>query len=140
MSAQPRPHIRNVESVQVEISLGELIDKISILEIKEKRIEDKMKLTNVRRELEALCAVRDAAIGESPELSRLATDLKAINVKLWDIEDEIRDRERDLDFNKRFVTCARAVYKTNDRRAELKSQINELLGAAITEEKSYQAY
>ena len=139
MSAQPRPHIRNVESVQVEISLGELIDKISILEIKEKRIEDKMKLTNVRRELEALCAVRDAAIGESPELSRLATDLKAINVKLWDIEDEIRDRERDLDFNKRFVTCARAVYKTNDRRAELKSQINELLGAAITEEKSYQA-
>lgn len=140
MSAQFKTHSSNVESVRVEISPGELIDKITILEIKEQRIRDKTKLANVRRELEALNAARDATIGESAELNRLATDLKAINVKLWDIEDEIRDRERDLDFNKRFITCARAVYKTNDRRAELKYQINEFLGASITEEKSYPTY
>lgn len=140
MSAQLKTHSGNVESVQVEISPGELIDKITILEIKEQRISDKTKLANVRRELAALNAVQEASIGESAELDRLTKDLKAINVKLWDIEDEIRDRERDLDFNKRFVSCARAVYKTNDRRAELKYRINELLGASITEEKSYPTY
>lgn len=140
MSAQLKTHADSVASVRVEISPGELIDKITILEIKEQRIRDKTKLANIRRELEALCAVRDATIGESSELDRLATDLKAINVKLWDIEDEIRDRERDLDFNKRFIACARAVYKTNDRRAKLKYQINEFLGASITEEKSYPTY
>jgi hypothetical protein len=132
MSVQFKTRSSRVESVQVEISPGELIDKITILEIKEQRIRDKTKLANVLRELESLRSVRDATIGEGAELSRLATDLKAINNKLWDIEDEIRDRERDLDFNKRFITCARTVYKTNDRRAELKYQVNEFLGASIT--------
>jgi len=77
----------------VEISLGGLIDKINILEIEEQRIRDKTKLANVLRELKSLRSVRDATIGEGAELSRLATDLKAINVKLWDIEDEIRHRD-----------------------------------------------
>lgn len=93
MSAQFKTHSSTVESVQVEISLGELIDKINILEIEEQRIRDKTKLANVLRELKSLLSVRDATIGEGAELSRLATDLKVINVKLWDIEDEIRHRD-----------------------------------------------
>ena len=132
MSAQFKTRSSRVESVQVEISPGELIDKITILEIKEQRIRDKTKLANVLRELETLRSVSDATIGEGAELSRLVTDLKPVNVKLWDIKDEIRDHGSDLDFNKRFITCARTVYKTNDRRAELKYQVNEFLGASIT--------
>ena len=129
-----------VESIRVELSPGELVDKITILEIKAARIADPAKLANVRFELGVLDAVRGEAIPASAELDRLATDLRAVNTRLWDIEDEIRDCERNRNFGDRFIGLARAVYHTNDRRADIKRRINDLLGARIVEEKSYTAY
>ena len=126
--------------ISVEISAGELIDKITILEIKDGRFEDPAKLANVRRELESLVAARDAALSPSPELTDLTARLKAVNERLWQIEDDIRDCERAKEFEARFVELARAVYMNNDERAALKRRINELLGSRIVEEKSYAAY
>ena len=127
-------------TVTIEIAPGELIDKITILEIKTERMSDEAKLANVRVELEVLSASRDAAIPPSPEMDRLTTDLKSVNEELWGIEDDIRDCERAGDFGPKFVELARAVYRTNDRRAALKREINVLLGSALVEEKSYQPY
>ncbi len=129
-----------VESIRVELSPGELVDKITILEIKAARITDPAKLANVRFELGVLDAVRGEAIPASVQLDRLTTDLRAVNTRLWDIEDEIRDCERNENFGDRFIKLARAVYHTNDRRADIKRRINDLLGARIVEEKSYTAY
>lgn len=121
-------------------SPGELLDKISILEIKLERITDSRKQANVARELDALRAVRTAHIQETPALKHLAEALKAVNMALWDIEDAIRDQEQRQCFDEAFIQLARSVYITNDRRALLKRQINDLLGAEIIEEKSYHAY
>ena len=129
-----------VHAVEVEISPGELIDRITILEIKADRIADPAKRAHVRHELAVLRAARDRVIPASAALDRLAVDLKAVNSRLWEVEDALRDCERDRRFDDRFVTLARAVYRTNDRRAALKAQINTLLGATIVEEKSYAAY
>ena len=126
--------------LSVEISAGELIDKITILEIKAGRLEDPAKMTNVRTELESLVAARDAALTPSPELTELTARLKAVNERLWQIEDDIRDCERAKEFGDRFVELARAVYMNNDERADLKRRINELLGSRIVEEKSYAPY
>ena len=127
-------------TVSIEIAPGELIDKITILEIKAERISDQAKLANVRLELDTLAASRDAAISASDDLRRLTADLKAVNEELWVIEDDIRECERSGDFGRKFVELARAVYKTNDRRAALKRDINNLLGSRLVEEKSYQPY
>ena len=127
-------------SISVEVSPGELIDKITILEIKLERIEDADKLVNVKLDWETLSAARDAAIEPSGELERLSAELKQANEALWDIEDDIRDRERGKDFGDSFVELARGVYKTNDKRAALKREINEFLGSSLIEEKSYAAY
>ncbi|MBI4184657.1 MAG: hypothetical protein HY521_11750 [Proteobacteria bacterium] len=127
-------------SITVEVSAGELIDKIAILEIKCERIVDAAKLANVRRELAALAAVRAAALPSSAELDRLSAELKVVNARLWEIEDEIRDCERQKDFGPRFVELARAVYRNNDARAALKHRINRLLGSRLVEEKSYRPY
>ena len=127
-------------TVTIEIAPGELIDKITILEIKSERIEDTKKVANVRIELETLEASRDATLPASPDLTRLTAALKAVNEELWVIEDDIRDCERAEDFGPEFIRLARAVYKTNDRRAALKREINELLGSRLIEEKSYQPY
>ncbi len=127
-------------SVSIEVSPGELIDKITILEIKSARMDDAAKLENVRRELDHLTAARDGAVRPSAELDRLAAELHEVNERLWDIEDAIRACERDRDFGDRFVTLARSIYMNNDRRTTLKRRINELLGAAFVEEKSYPAY
>jgi hypothetical protein len=126
--------------LEVPIGPGELIDKITILEIKAAHLESAHKLANVRAELTALVAARDAAIGASPELAALAAALKEVNAKLWRVEDEIRDCERGGDFGARFIALARSVYRANDERAALKRRINDLLGADIVEEKSYAAY
>jgi len=126
--------------VMIEIAPGELIDKITILRIKDERIADPARRANVRVELETLAEVRAAALPEDPELDRLEADLKAVNEALWEIEDDIRDCERAADFGPRFVELARAVYKTNDRRADLKRAINLHLGSRLIEEKSYQPY
>lgn len=136
----PPPQGAAVGSVAVAVSPGELIDKITILEIKAERIPDAAKRANVGRELAALRAARDAAIPSSAELRRLTLDLKAVNIRLWQVEDELRDCERTGRFDDRFVVLARSVYRTNDRRAALKARINALLGATIVEEKSYTAY
>lgn len=126
--------------VMIEVAPGELIDKITILRIKAERIADPGKLANVSAELETLNAARMAALPEDPEIDRLEGALKAVNETLWQIEDDIRDCERDGDFGPRFVELARAVYQTNDRRAELKREINLHLGSRLIEEKSYKPY
>jgi len=131
-------------TIQVPVSWGELIDKIAILEIKSERISDAAKLVNVRTELAALAGVRDANLPSDKkalaDLATLTADIKKVNEALWEIEDDIRDCERDKDFGPRFVELARSVYKTNDRRAALKRDINTLLGSELVEEKSYQSY
>ena len=127
-------------TVSIEIAPGELIDKITILKIKTENITDAAKLVNVRIELETLEKSRNAAIVPSAEMDRLTADLKSVNQELWRIEDDIRDCERAGDFGETFVALARAVYKTNDRRAALKREINVLLGSRLVEEKSYQPY
>ena len=127
-------------SLFAEISPGELIDKITILEIKLERLVDAAKNANVRTELETLAASRDDAVPASPELDSLTAELKEINGRLWDIEDDIRDCERNKDFGPAFVELARRVYMTNDQRSRVKRQINELLGSRLVEEKSYTAY
>ena len=127
-------------NLNVPIGPGELVDKITILEIKSERLASLEKLTNVRVELAALVAVRDAAIAASDALARLTAALKDVNEALWQIEDEIRDCERAGDFGSHFIELARAVYRSNDERAALKRQINDLLGSEIVEEKSYAAY
>ena len=118
---------------------GELIDKITILEIKAARIEDPEKLRNVETELKALCAARDRTILATERLGHLTAELRAVNESLWDIEDAIRRCEQSGDFGPQFVELARSVYKDNDHRAELKRQINVLLGSGLIEEKSYAA-
>jgi hypothetical protein len=124
----------------VPVSWGEVIDKITILEIKAERIADAAKLVNVRRELDALAAVRDQSHPGHAGLAALAAELKDINLKLWEIEDDIRGCERARDFGPRFVALARSVYVTNDERAAVKRRINDLLGSALVEEKSYAPY
>ena len=128
------------QNIEVPISPGELIDKLAILEIKVERIADPKSRANVVRERDALAKVRDRAVRATPALSRLAGDLKAVNAELWRIEDELRDCERRGDFGADFIALARAVYRTNDRRAALKREINTLLGSELVEEKSYTRY
>jgi hypothetical protein len=128
------------QPILVEISPGELIDKITILEIKAERVTDAQKLKNVRLELEVLEKARRAAVPELPEAARLTAELKTANEALWEIEDAVRDCERHGDFGPRFIELARSVYRTNDRRAALKRQINDLFGSRIIEEKSYSEY
>ena len=126
--------------ITIEISPGELIDKITILEIKSERIRDAARLENVRYELGLLRAVRAARLADSAELAGLEGDLKSVNEMLWQVEDDIRACEADGDFGPRFVELARSVYRANDRRAALKREIGALLGARLVEEKSYRDY
>lgn len=127
-------------AILLEVSPGELIDRLTILEIKLERIRDPAKLKNIRHEHDVSLAALRKAVKGSAELDALHRDLKAVNEKLWVIEDDIRDHERAKTFGPAFVELACAVYITNDRRAALKRQINELLKSAIVEEKSYAAY
>ncbi len=127
-------------TIMVEISPGELIDKITILEIKLDNIHDEGKLANIRGEYESLIGVLLREVAQSEALSRLTAALKEVNAELWRIEDEIREQERAGTFGAEFVALARSVYRTNDRRAAIKREINDLLKSAIIEEKSYAAY
>lgn len=121
----------------VPISVGELLDKISILEIKAAEITDPAQRANVMRELAALDAVRGREVASAPELEALCSELQAVNRRLWRTEEEIREHERDGRFDDRFIESARSVYRDNDRRAVLKRRINQLTGSDIVEEKSY---
>jgi hypothetical protein len=127
-------------NIQVPTSPGELIDKITILQIKTERMTDPAKTANVQHELAILDRTLQSELPSSPELAALSDELKQVNLQLWDIEDEIRECERRKDFGDRFIQLARSVYFTNDRRSEVKRKINLLLGSRIIEEKSYSAY
>ncbi len=124
-------------SVVIETAPGELIDKITILEIKAERIADPDKLRHVRTELATLRSARDRTILPSEAMTTLTAELKSVNESLWSIEDEIRECEQAGDFGPRFIQLARSVYKNNDHRAAIKRRINERLGSQIVEEKSY---
>lgn len=129
-----------VSSVLIDVSPGELIDKLTILEIKLQRLPEGPAKGNVRHEYDVLEAARIKALASSADLARLTGDLRAVNERLWVIEDDIRDCERAKDFGTKFIELARAVYHENDTRARLKREINTLLGSAIVEEKSYAKY
>ena len=123
----------------VEVSPGELLDKISILRIKTERISDKDKLRNIEYELKLLTAVREK-ITFTSQLEKLEQALKAVNEKLWDIEDSIRELEAAGNFGPEFIKLARAVYINNDQRASIKKQLNTILKSRVVEEKSYSDY
>ena len=122
------------------VSPGELLDKITILRIKAARIGDAAKLANVRHELEVLQRTWDEAIGQVAAIAADEQELEAVNARLWDIEDWIRDEEAAQRFGGRFIELARSVYIENDERARIKKRINLALGSAIVEEKSYRPY
>ena len=124
----------------IPCSAGEVIDKLTILEIKLARITDPAKLANVAREHAALAAAWQQAVPDQAALAEPVAALRQVNETLWDVEDEIREHERRDDFGAAFVALARSVYRTNDRRAELKREINARLGSVLVEEKSYAAY
>ena len=129
-----------LKSILVEISPGEMIDKITILLIKSERIKDEVQLANVRHELGVLSEKMDKDIPRSLDLDVLVSELKLVNEALWGIEDDIRDCERAEEYSQPFIDLARSVYITNDKRADLKRDINLLLGSKIMEEKSYKPY
>ncbi|MFC1695599.1 DUF6165 family protein [Pseudomonadota bacterium] len=129
-----------MENLQVPVSPGEVLDKITILEIKSERITDPEKVANVRSELALLQETWASNIRDSEIIQDLHARLKEINEALWEIEDDIRDKERAREFDDRFIELARAVYVTNDRRSQIKKELNLHLGSEIIEEKSYQDY
>ena len=124
----------------VPISPGELIDKITILEIKSQRMTDAAKLANVRTELGMLTETWKVYAGAAVDIDAEWKALRAVNEQLWDIEDRIRDKERDGRFDAQFIELARAVYVTNDELAAIKKRINTRLGSTLVEEKSYAEY
>ncbi len=126
--------------IHVPISYGELIDKITILEIKSERIADETKLTNVRHELELLGETWQEAAASQTDIGDERARLKAVNEALWDIEDRIRLKEKAQEFDHAFIELARSVYVRNDERAAVKREINLKLGSKLVEEKSYQDY
>ena len=127
-------------NINIEISIGEFFDKITILEIKQERIADQAKLVNINRELDALNALLEGLPISRTDVDNEVNELKAINEKLWVIEDDIRDKESKKSFDQEFIELARAVYFTNDRRSEVKRAINLKLGSDFIEEKSYEEY
>ena len=127
-------------AVKVAVSWGELIDKITILEIKRARLGDKAQRANAETEYAILREARDAALPPGIDVAADTRALLAVNQTLWDIEDDIRARERDRDFGPGFIALTRAVYTTNDRRAAIKRRLNEALGSDLVEEKSYTKY
>jgi hypothetical protein len=129
-----------MENIRVPVSPGEVLDKITILEIKSERMTDPQKLVNVRLELELLTRTWRKAVTEDDTVRRIHAELKHINEALWAIEDDIRDKERLKEFDDRFIELARSVYVTNDQRAAAKKALNLHLGSEIIEEKSYQDY
>jgi hypothetical protein len=122
------------------VSPGELVDKLTILQIKSRRISDATKLANVRRELEVLTQCWQRSPWGATDIRSDEAALLAVNERLWDIEDRIRDKERAKAFDAEFIELARSVYIENDDRAAIKKRINTALGSTIVEEKSYAAY
>ena len=127
--------------IKIEISVGELLDKISILSIKREKIEDPQKLLDIEKELSFLEGhTNDLESKDIKKYEEFLTKLKLINSRLWEIEDKIRILEKNQDFSEKFISLARDVYFTNDKRSEIKKKINILAGSKIIEEKSYSDY
>jgi hypothetical protein len=129
-----------MNEILIPISPGELLDKITILQIKSERISDAIKVANVRTELGMLEQVWSDTVEDDEQIRALSSELKSINEALWEIEDDVRDEERNKRFGDRFIELARAVYVTNDERANAKKKVNLHLNSSIVEEKSYQDY
>ncbi|MBB3798042.1 DUF6165 family protein [Xanthomonas sp. NCPPB 2865] len=129
-----------MSEILVPVSFGELLDKIAILQIKSERMSDPVKLANVRSELSALETSWMAHPAAGHDIVRLRAALKAVNERLWVIEDDIRLKEQSQTFDDSFVQLARSVYIENDERARIKKEINLALGSSYVEEKSYQDY
>jgi hypothetical protein len=129
-----------MKDIQVPISPGELLDKITILRIKAARMSDPAKVANVKHELSLLEKTWKDSGASAVNLGTAEAELTTVNEKLWVIEDEIRDEERARRFTEKFIELARAVYFTNDERAAIKKRVNTLLGSTIVEEKSYKQY
>ena len=127
-----------LDKILAEISAGELIDKITILEIKKEKIIDENKLIEIEKELVSLNKTKKKVISNDLNILKFQTELKNINLKLWDIEDGKRSAEKENNFGERFVALARNVYKFNDERARIKLAINNTLGSNIKEVKSYE--
>jgi len=127
-------------AINVPVSWGELVDKITILEIKLDRIQVAKKRQHINKELQALKLVFDQGCTEPRKVRQLKAELKAVNEKMWVIEDDIRKCEKEKDFGPRFIDLARAVYMTNDLRSDLKREINTVLKSELFEEKSYEDY
>jgi len=127
-----------MDKILAEISAGELIDKITILEIKKEKISNKEKLIEVNKELISLNETLKKSINNESKISSFKNDLKNINLKLWDIEDGKRSAEKNNKFDEKFIELARSVYKFNDERAKIKLAINNALGSNIKEVKSYE--
>ena len=130
----------SANKIYAEISVGELLDKISILEIKQKNLKDNEKIKIVNKELESLNMTLNKDVTMTEEIQSLYQDLKKINSILWDIEDGKRDCERNKDFGDKFIELARSVYIENDNRSKIKNKINQLSGSNISEVKSYDKY
>jgi hypothetical protein len=128
------------KKIYSEISAGELFDKISILEIKKNKIKDKTKVKIILKELDSLQKTANENINKSKSLTKLYKKLKSVNLKLWKIEDDIRDCERKKNFSKKFIKLARDVYFTNDQRSLIKNKINKFTKSNISEVKSYKKY
>ena len=128
------------KKILTEISPGELLDKISILEIKLEKIKDKNNLEEINKEYKILRNAQNYNIKITDEIEKLFKEIKEINTNLWDIEDKLRICEKDKDFGKNFTELARGVYLNNDKRSKIKSEINEILGSNIREIKQYADY
>ena len=126
-----------LNQILAEISAGELLDKITILEIKKEKIKDSQKLKDIVKELSSLTKTFDEKIPNKNEINDLIRNLKQINLKLWDIEENKRLAEKNKKFDEKFIKLSREVYKTNDERAKIKLKINEILGSNIKEVKSH---
>jgi len=126
--------------LQVPVSVGEVLDKITILQIKLAHISDAAKRANIQNELDALLPLVAGDAFTTDQMQSLMAELKSVNEALWDIEDDIREKEAAKSFDAEFIRLARAVYITNDKRAEIKKQINLATGSALVEEKSYESY
>ena len=126
--------------LQVPVSVGEVLDKITILQIKLAHISDAAKRANIQNELDALLPLVAGDPFTTDQMQALMAELKSVNEVLWDIEDDIREKEAAKSFDAEFIRLARAVYITNDKRAEIKKQINLATGSALVEEKSYESY
>ena len=129
-----------MENIKVPTSPGELLDKITILEIKMKQVSDDNKLKNIKYELTQLTQIWNEHFSDNEDLSLLKKELRDTNNNMWDIEDKIRIKESKKEFDNDFIELARSVYYQNDKRADTKKKINQLLGSLLMEEKSYADY